>query len=1257
MENKPRYPSDEARFRLTLVSALCAVCVIGLCLAVPAGSVPAASSPRNAPASASAPAPAQDSPSAAPYQAFIHAEMEGFIQALAVSDTALVLDVELRDGTHRVKAYSQPDGRLLWDKPYVNANPHQPGPALHIFGGRLAFVAAETAPSSSSIGLHVLDLQTGAKLHYTRESVLAARGPRIVSQSGGTGNVYDISQGTYLKKYTQAERLRFKVMAGDKVLYLRSVGDDKRTWTPMLLSLADGSESWTNRQWTAEELAFIRDDIASHERIVTDGFPVLIRQKPPSSKSAPAPVRFCVLTESGPCRFFTMQDFGLSRVHAGRPSAVVDFQHAWGSGRGAVVVAGVASPLSAVTYHGSDLALVVFDVYGNLLGRVEVPLNGTNVSWSGLDDRGRLILVLGDERVLAYQILPILFFKFVRGYGDLRFSGRGMARMMGQELYAWGFFPSRPFSGQCVFSLTTEAGDLAAFYPFDRGPGNLADFKTAYLDAFNSSHLFLCFVKSVKVGGNSGYRSTVVRIPRENKGWLDASLSVPPPVYTDSAVPVTFAPPVASLSASGGSISGKATWNTPSAPGTYVLTLSIGQVTREFPVEVTVKPVNKPPAADFILVDPSEADMWRLETYFDGSASNDPDGRIVKYEWSYQSGPSAGATAFGGSSAKANVLFSSTWSPDVSIPVTLKVTDDKGLTAAKTRRVFPPVAMTVKRETDGKEFRTAVPPAFDPETGLTRASYRVEVETGTLEGAGTDANVLLMLYGAKRADGMRLRSGYEWDLQGGKPEDFLAQFENGRKDTFTMTGVSLDSLDFITLRHTNGGGRPGWHVKSLSVKNMTTGKEWHFLIDQWLAFSEGPSNRTWYRFAPLESLFSSGIVFGSTRHSAGLTAASDNVFILDGPAQEFYITSTRRDQEVVVMSEAGVVLGRRTAVGSGEAEFPKLKKEEWGVKLKASDFARPTPLTVRLGSGGDEALIWIFPSSWKGYESTARKLALLLPLEGRVDGVFAVALGARDYLRESIDKNKKIDLNPIIEYGAEALALFEDVPDLTIKGFLSSTLPRYALKYATVAAELMGYTVAAAAGELSAGLLLLIDALEWAESTIDSISKAAAPGYANGLLKRMADGLDSNLLQLEEIFRVLKAKTNSLLTDAAANKAASCRSTLADIRLITIGPNPDGGTIADTVITYSSYGITRMTGISNQLCLAALLAQSLESIKYWRTNGHSDFDSDWFKKLKAEQMYGLDKVAATGVAMDYYQPVIEAMIKAAAILIGAAALE
>ncbi|MBM3297167.1 MAG: hypothetical protein FJY83_06155, partial [Candidatus Aminicenantes bacterium] len=126
-----------------------AALIAGLCLSGYAGR---ASSP------AADAAALQDAPEAAPFGPFIHAETDGAVQALAVSDTALVIDVKLPDESHVIKAYSQPSGRLLWEKAYVDVSSHLAGPALHIHGGRLAFHAAETSPSSASIGLHVLDL-------------------------------------------------------------------------------------------------------------------------------------------------------------------------------------------------------------------------------------------------------------------------------------------------------------------------------------------------------------------------------------------------------------------------------------------------------------------------------------------------------------------------------------------------------------------------------------------------------------------------------------------------------------------------------------------------------------------------------------------------------------------------------------------------------------------------------------------------------------------------------------------------------------------------------------------------------------------------------------------------------------------------------------------------------------------------------------------------------------------------------------------
>jgi hypothetical protein len=77
-------------------------------------------------------------------------------------------------------------------------------------------------------------------------------------------------------------------------------------------------------------------------------------------------------------------------------------------------------------------------------------------------------------------------------------------------------------------------------------------------------------------------------------------------------------------------------------------------------------------------------------------------------------------------------------------------------------------------------------------------------------------------------------------------------FEIGDTNTFSVTAVNIEDLDYIIIRHDNSGSFPGWYVDEIQVSNEEINKEWTFLPDQWLATDEPPNYQTQGKFYPQE---------------------------------------------------------------------------------------------------------------------------------------------------------------------------------------------------------------------------------------------------------------------------------------------------------------------------------------------------------------------------------------------------------------------
>jgi hypothetical protein len=106
--------------------------------------------------------------------------------------------------------------------------------------------------------------------------------------------------------------------------------------------------------------------------------------------------------------------------------------------------------------------------------------------------------------------------------------------------------------------------------------------------------------------------------------------------------------------------------------------------------------------------------------------------------------------------------------------------------------------------------------------------YTVRIRTGDVRGAGTDANVSIILYG---------------DLGVSERQPLTdvrrTSFERGQTDTFEVEDLDIGSLTKLKLEHDGSGVRPGWFLESVSVTSEETGQVWKFPCSQWLDASKG----------------------------------------------------------------------------------------------------------------------------------------------------------------------------------------------------------------------------------------------------------------------------------------------------------------------------------------------------------------------------------------------------------------------------------
>ncbi|XP_065745941.1 lipoxygenase homology domain-containing protein 1 isoform X1 [Phocoena phocoena] len=108
-------------------------------------------------------------------------------------------------------------------------------------------------------------------------------------------------------------------------------------------------------------------------------------------------------------------------------------------------------------------------------------------------------------------------------------------------------------------------------------------------------------------------------------------------------------------------------------------------------------------------------------------------------------------------------------------------------------------------------------------------TYEVQVITGSVPKAGTDANVFLTIYGEEYGDtGERTL----------KKSDKSNKFEQGQTDTFTIYAIDLGPLTKIRIRHDNSGNRPGWFLDRIDIIDMNNEITYYFPCQRWLAVEE-----------------------------------------------------------------------------------------------------------------------------------------------------------------------------------------------------------------------------------------------------------------------------------------------------------------------------------------------------------------------------------------------------------------------------------
>lgn len=497
----------------------------------------------------------------AQFESFIHLQTKlGSLQDFVVCDNVMVL-VFHSQKDYIIQAIKEPEGTLLWQKPfsevYTDIKP------LQIVGNWLCFYGKEK-PSDFE-RTHLLNLYTGEDPYSKHsqdflrrmEPVIGQFGNRLVLKRSADFYVLDLDTKNWFKDDLIRGK-SFIALVGERIVLV-----DKKNKKVLLFSLKDGSIGWSDRKFTQQELDFLCNEPIYQDNIVVKTFPVLLCSKKGLKTT---PTLFLLLTEEGSCRIFESEDLMLTKE-----KWKIIFQDTVEYGKNKVLVVALRPDTPSIA---DRMVILSFDSNGNLL--TQKSFEYVDLHYIGIQS-DQLVVVYGDYQsdfhVVNLDIVS-LNLSFEKDYGSSLIASESNVQK-DKDLYMSTFCKMDEVSDSVgtIVGIDKNNGQIIAFYPFSDQIGGFRKI------GVNSSDLFVSFE-------SEGEKVTIFRIPLENKGWWDATLKISEPIYPNSTVTVIYSPMLATLCASAGIIQQKNLWTTPSEPGTYTLTLTMGQLKKDFAVKV-----------------------------------------------------------------------------------------------------------------------------------------------------------------------------------------------------------------------------------------------------------------------------------------------------------------------------------------------------------------------------------------------------------------------------------------------------------------------------------------------------------------------------------------------------------------------------------------------------------------------------------------------------------------------------------------------
>mmetsp|Transcript_22009 Transcript_22009/g.66009 ORF Transcript_22009/g.66009 Transcript_22009/m.66009 type:complete len:2411 (+) Transcript_22009:238-7470(+) len=177
-------------------------------------------------------------------------------------------------------------------------------------------------------------------------------------------------------------------------------------------------------------------------------------------------------------------------------------------------------------------------------------------------------------------------------------------------------------------------------------------------------------------------------------------------------------------------------------------------------------------------------------------------------------------------------------------------------------------------------------------------TYRLEILTGDVDRAGTDARVTLVLTGVLgESPPLRLRES----------TTYRDKFERGHTDVFVFNDVDdLGKLTHARVWHDNHGFGPSWYLEHLTVFDEATESKFEFPCNKWLSKSHG--DKLLERVLPCTEYVMNGYVVG---YDIAIKVAGESMPCSEGPIVKLF----GDDRE---SGELNLPLAANSTVGAGQ---------------------------------------------------------------------------------------------------------------------------------------------------------------------------------------------------------------------------------------------------------------------------------------------------------------------------------------------------